>query len=249
MLDLIVSGGWLMLPIILCSVAGLGIIVERFWTLRTSQIAPANLLPEVQNWLKRGDLSRSRLDELRANSPLGEILAAGLLNARFGRDIMKESIEEAASQVVHRLGRFLNMLSTIAEIAPLLGLLGTVAGMIQVFATIFAQGNGDIEKLAGGISVALITTAAGLVVAIPAIFCHRILVKRVEEITVRMEQDAVRLVDLLHGKRAPANASEKRVSETAAHAGGAKVAKAKAGAAKPKAQPLPAETAASGKLS
>lgn len=213
MLDLIVAGGWLMVPIILCSIVGLGIIAERFWTLRPSQVAPKSLLPQVQGWLQKGELSRSKLDTLTQDSPLGQILAAGLANARHGRDIMKESIEETAGQVVHQLGRFLNMLSTIAEIAPLLGLLGTVAGMIQVFATIFANGNGDIEKLAGGISIALITTAAGLIVAIPALFFHRFFVKRVEEITVSMEQDAIRLVDLVHGMRTPRSASEKQMSK------------------------------------
>lgn len=211
MLDLIIAGGWMMLPIILCSIVALGIVGERFWTLRPNQIAPRDLLPEVQEWLRRGELSRQRLEALRGNSPLGQILATGLENARNGRAIMKESIEETAGQVVHQLGRFLNMLSTIAEIAPLLGLLGTVQGMIEVFATIFAYGNGDIEKLAGGISVALITTAAGLIVAIPALFFHRFFVKRVEEITVTMEQDAIRLVDLLHGQRAPRNEAERQV--------------------------------------
>lgn len=212
MLDLIVAGGWLMLPIILCSIVALGIVGERLWTLRPNQIAPRTLLPEVQEWLSRGELTRQKLESLRNHSPLGQILASGLENARNGRAIMKESIEQTAAQVVHQLGRFLNMLSTIAEIAPLLGLLGTVQGMIEVFATIFAYGNGDIGKLAGGISVALITTAAGLIVAIPALFFHRFLVKRVEEITVAMEQDAVRLVDLLHGQRAPRNEAERQVA-------------------------------------
>jgi len=211
-LDLIVAGGWLMLPIILCSIVALGIVGERLWTLRPNQIAPRTLLPEVQEWLSRGELTRQKLESLRNHSPLGQILASGLENARNGRAIMKESIEQTAAQVVHQLGRFLNMLSTIAEIAPLLGLLGTVQGMIEVFATIFAYGNGDIGKLAGGISVALITTAAGLIVAIPALFFHRFLVKRVEEITVAMEQDAVRLVDLLHGQRAPRNEAERQVA-------------------------------------
>lgn len=241
MLDLIIAGGWLMLPILLCSVVGLGIIVERFWTLRSSHVAPRELLPEVQGWLKKGELSRRRLEYLQNNSPLGEVLAAGLANARHGRDIMKESIEEAAGHVVHQLGRFLNMLSTIAEIAPLLGLLGTVAGMIQVFATIFAHGNGDIEKLAGGISVALITTAAGLIVAIPALFCHRFLVKRVEEITVLMEQDAIRLVDLMHGHRAPRNKGESQIKVM--DEGGGKKAAPKAAARKQPAKRAAGENA------
>lgn len=218
MFDLIVSGGWLMVPIIVCSVLALAIVAERFWTLKPSRLAPTDLLPKVQVWLRKGELSPRHLSALRADSPLGEVLASGLANARFGRTITKESIEQTAGQVVHRLSRFLNMLSTIAEIAPLLGLLGTVVGMIQVFATIFAQGNGDIEKLAGGISVALITTAAGLIVAIPALFFHRFFVKRVEEITVTMEQEAIRLVDLLHGKRTPRSHQESLVQSREAAA-------------------------------
>ncbi len=208
MLDLIVAGGWLMLPIILLSIVGVAIIAERFWSLRVNQVAPRDLLPEVSSWLRQGELSRSRLETLREHSPLGRILASGLSNARHGRDIMKETIEETASQEVYGLSRFLNMLNSVAEVAPMLGLLGTVSGMIQIFATIFASGNGDIEQLAGGISVALITTAAGLVVAIPALFCHRYFVKRVEMITLLMEQDATKLVTLLQSSNAFQNSAK-----------------------------------------
>lgn len=211
MLDLIISGGWLMIPLLLCSVVGLAIIAERFWSLRPSQIAPRTLLPEVQGWLRKGELSRSRLDNLREHSPLGRILAAGLANARYGREAMKESIEEVANQEVYALGRFLNLLSSIAEVAPLIGLLGTVSGMIEIFGVIFVSGNGDVDKLAGGISVVLVNTATGLLVAIPALFCYRFFVKRVEALTLMMEQDAIRLVDLLHGRRAPQNEAERQM--------------------------------------
>lgn len=208
MLDLIISGGWLMAPIMLLSVIGLAIIGERFWTLRVSQAAPRELLPEVQGFIRNGDLPRSKLEALQEHSPLGRVLAAGIMSARFGREVMKESMEETASREIYGLTRFLNMLNSVAEIAPLLGLLGTVSGMIQIFATIFANGNGDIEKLAGGISVALITTAAGLIVAIPALFCHRFFVKRVELITVLMEQDATQLVAILQNRAAAESRSE-----------------------------------------
>ncbi len=201
MLELVKSGGWLMLPILLCSAVALAIVAERFWTLRPARLAPPNLMPEVRKWLKRGGPERQQLNTLREHSPLGRILAAGLANAGHGRDIMKESIQETATQVVHELERFLNTLGTIAAITPLLGLLGTVIGMIDVFSAIMIHGTGDASRLAGGISQALITTASGLTVAIPAIFFHRFFMRRVDEITISLEQQAVHLVDLMHGDR------------------------------------------------
>ena len=199
MQDLVQSGGWMMLPILICSVVALAIVVERFWTLRPSKLAPADTVPQVQTLLKRGLLNEGNLVKLRDSSPLGRILATGLANARHGRDIMKESIQESATGVVHELEKFLSTLGSIAAITPLLGLLGTVVGMIDVFAAIMIHGTGDAAQLAGGISQALLTTAAGLVVAIPAIFFHRFFVRRVEEITVELEQSAVHVVDLVHG--------------------------------------------------
>lgn len=201
MLELMKSGGWLMLPILLCSAVALAIVAERFWTLRPSRLAPPNLIPEIRQWLKRGGPDRQQLNTLREHSPLGRILAAGLANAGHGRDIMKESIQETATQVVHELERFLNTLGTIAAITPLLGLLGTVIGMIDVFSAIMIHGTGDASRLAGGISQALITTASGLTVAIPAIFFHRFFMRRVDEVTLSLEQQAVHLVDLVHGDR------------------------------------------------
>ena len=201
MLEIVQSGGWLMLPILLCSLVAMGIVGERFWTLRRNRLAPAGLVGRVQAGLKKGQLDQSQIQQLASDSPLGRILATGLVNARHGRDIMKESIEEVAAQVVHDLERFLNTLGTVAAIAPMLGLLGTVVGMIDVFSAIMLHGAGDAALLAGGISKALITTAAGLTVAIPAMFFHRFFVRRVEEITVAMEQQAIHLVDILHGDR------------------------------------------------
>ena len=173
MWELISSGGWLMLPIILSSVIAVAIVIERLWALRSSRVAPVNLLGQVWRWVKDGQLDAVKLKTLRADSPLGEILAAGLANSRHGREIMKECIQEAAGKVVHELERYLNTLGTIAAITPLLGLLGTVIGMIDVFSAIMVQGTGNTGVLAGGISKALITTAAGLTVAIPAVFFHR----------------------------------------------------------------------------
>ncbi|MCC1496303.1 MotA/TolQ/ExbB proton channel family protein [Alcanivorax sp. 1008] len=201
MLEIVQSGGWLMLPILICSLVAMAIVGERFWTLRRGRLAPEGLVGRVQTSLKKASPDKAMLQQLASDSPLGRILATGLANAGQGRDIMKESIEEVASQVVHDLERFLNTLGTVAAITPMLGLLGTVVGMIDVFSAIMLHGAGDAALLAGGISKALITTAAGLSVAIPAMFFHRFFVRRVEEITVAMEQQAIYLVDMMHGDR------------------------------------------------
>ena len=150
---------------------------------------------------KNKELDSAKLKQLKQESHLGSILAAGLTNSKHGRDITKEAIEQAASQSIHEMERFLTALGTIAAVAPLMGLLGTVLGMISVFNEIMAQGTGNAGVLAGGISEALVTTAAGMMIAIPALICHRIFMRRIDEIVVFMEQEAVKLVDVLHGDR------------------------------------------------
>jgi biopolymer transport protein ExbB len=207
MLEIIQNGGWMMVPIIIASILALAITVERFWTLRPSQVAPADLLAKVWGWMKNKQLDAQRMKELRESSSLGRVLAAGLMNSRHGRQIMKESIEEVASHEIHEMERYLNALGTVAAVAPLMGLLGTVIGMIKVFAEIMVAGTGQANVLAGGISEALITTAAGLVVAIPALICHRILQRRVDELVVFMEQESLKLVDVLHGDREVADSN------------------------------------------
>ncbi|WP_341937063.1 MotA/TolQ/ExbB proton channel family protein [Marinimicrobium sp. C2-29] len=201
MFEIITAGGWLMVPIIICSILVIGIGGERYWTLEPKKIAPRHLLAQVWSWIKNNQLDASKLRELKQSSPLGRILAAGLSNSRHGREVMKDSIQEAASQVIHDMERYLTILSTIANIAPLLGLLGTVIGMIKVFTAIMLQGTGNAAVLAGGISEALITTAAGLTVAIPAMILHRFFQRRVDTIVVTMEEEAVKLVDALHSDR------------------------------------------------
>lgn len=201
MYELVLAGGVIMIPILLCSVIALAIIFERLWTLRTSRIAPENMVNDMLVKLKKKELTSARLREIQNDSPMGRILVAGLINAKHGREIMKESIEEEASQVVHQLERFLSGLGTIAAIAPLLGLLGTVIGMIEVFAEIQVGGAGNNQALAGGISKALITTAVGLVVAIPALVAHRFFQRKVDDIVVEMEQQALKLVEVVHGDR------------------------------------------------
>ncbi|MFT4518516.1 MAG: biopolymer transport protein ExbB [Halioglobus sp.] len=200
MFELLVAGGWLMVFIIFSSVVVLAICIERLYTLNPRKISPPHLIATVWKQLKRGELDAARLRTLRQSSPLGRILAAGLGNAYHGREVMKESIEEAAAHVVHELQKYLNTLGTIAAVAPLLGLLGTVLGMIKVFAEIMTQGTGNASALAGGISEALITTAAGLTVAIPALIMHRYFVGRIDGIVVELEQEAIKLVDALHSE-------------------------------------------------
>lgn len=201
MVEIVSSGGWLMLPIILCSIVAIAIIIERFWTLNTARITPKYVLAQVWTWLKNNELDSSKLRELRLSSPLGQILAAGLLNSKYGRHAMIDSIEQAAAQVVHDMERYLNALGTIAAVTPLLGLLGTVVGMIRVFSEIMLEGTGNANALAGGISEALITTAAGLSVAIPTFMFHRFFMRKVDSLVLTLEQESIKLVDALHSDR------------------------------------------------
>ena len=201
MVEIVRAGGWLMLPIILCSILAIAIIIERFWTLSAARITPKYVLAQVWTWIKNNQLDSSKLKELRVSSPLGQILAAGLLSSKYGRAAMIESIEQTAAQVVHEMERYLNTLGTIAAITPLLGLLGTVVGMIQVFNEIMLQGTGNANALAGGISQALITTAAGLTVAIPTFMFHRFFMRKVDSLVLDLEQESIKLVDALHSDR------------------------------------------------
>ncbi|MDH3588890.1 MAG: MotA/TolQ/ExbB proton channel family protein [Gammaproteobacteria bacterium] len=199
MFEIVRAGGWLMLPLVLCSIVAGAIIVERLWTLRRKRVLPTDLAAKVWYWVEKEQLDDRHIHALRDSSPLGRILASGLSYRDSERDVMKESIEDTGRHVVHELERFLNPLGTIAAISPLLGLLGTVIGMVKVFAAIQAHGVGNPTVLAGGISEALITTAAGLSVAIPALMGYRYLRGRVDSLVVQMEQEAIKLVETLHG--------------------------------------------------
>ena len=201
MFELVKAGGWLMLPIIVCSVVALAIIVERLWSLQMRRVLPKHLVAQVWRWEKVHQLNDENLRDLQASSPLGSILAAGILNRYQSRDIMKESIEDTGRHIVHELERYLNSLGTIAAITPLLGLLGTVIGMIKVFATITTQGVGNPGALAGGISEALLTTAAGMSVAIPTLMFFRYFRGRVRMLVLRMEQEAMTMIEIMHGQR------------------------------------------------
>ena len=180
MYQIFLTGGWLMWPLLICSIIVVAISIERFITLQADRIVPSGLLTRVWQQLRDRELAGESLKDLRDTSPLGYILAAGISNSGHGREIMKDSIEEAAAQVVHELERFLTLLSTIANMAPLIGLLGNAA------------------DLAGGISQALITTAAGLTIAIPAMISHRYFERHVESLVVQLEGQATKLVDAMH---------------------------------------------------
>ena len=203
MLELIKAGGWVMLPIILLAVLALAIILERFWTLRRREVLPPGLGEEVREWARGRALDPKHIDVLRRNSPLGELLAAGLDVRHRPREIIKERIEDVGRHVAHRLEKFLNTLGTIAAVTPLLGLLGTVFGMIQMFLDILTAGVGDANRLAGGIGQALISTAAGLCVAIPAVMFHRYLRGRVTGYIIDMEKQATALLDALDEGASP----------------------------------------------
>ncbi|NIP71667.1 MAG: MotA/TolQ/ExbB proton channel family protein [Gammaproteobacteria bacterium] len=190
-----------MVPIIACSIVALGIIVERLWSLQKRRVIPRHLVAQVWHWEMGNELDLDRVRGIRNSSALGRILAAGLAARDRERDVMKESIEETGRHVVHELERYLNSLGTIAAVTPLLGLLGTVIGMIQVFTDLTLHGTGDVGRLAGGISQALITTAAGLSVAIPSLMFYRYFRGRVDELVVTMEQEAIKLIEVMHGKR------------------------------------------------
>lgn len=201
MFELIIKGGVLIVPIILCSIVAMAIVFERLIALKTSKIIPKHLVAKVWKLYKSKKLDSTQIKQIRDESPLGRILAAGLVNMNHSREVMKESIEETGRQVVHKLEKFLNALGTIAAITPLLGLLGTVIGMIKVFTAIMVHGVGNPGVLAGGISEALITTAAGLSVAIPTLMFYRYFRGKVDALVIQMEEEALKMVEIMHGDR------------------------------------------------
>lgn len=201
MLELIKAGGWLMAPLIACSIAAMAIVAERLWSLRRARIVPPHLVAQVWAQVKKRQLNNEQLKAIREGSPLGRILATGLANRNQPREVMMESIEDVGRHEAHSLERFLNTLGTIAAVSPLIGLLGTVFGMIEVFNVISIEGLGKAGALAGGISQALVTTAAGLLVAIPSLIAYRYLRRRVDTLVIEMEQEALKLVEVIHGQR------------------------------------------------
>lgn len=195
------AGGWLMWPILACSVVAMAIILERLWSLRRRRVMPPGLMEQVWQWQRDQALTPERIQALAQGSPLGRLLSAGLVNRNHSREIMKEAINDVGRQVVANLERYLNTLGTIASVSPLLGLLGTVFGMIDIFTVIIDAGVGNPGVLAGGISEALLTTAAGLTVAIPSLMFHRYFNGRVNQFALAMEEEALNLVEVIRGER------------------------------------------------
>jgi biopolymer transport protein ExbB len=199
MLEIVQAGGWLMWPIIACSVIAVAIILERLWTLQEKRVLPASVANHVVELIQRDQIDAKQLQEVHQSSAFGQVLAAGLSYRHAPRDLIKEVVEDSGRHAVHELERYLSTLGTIAAISPLLGLLGTVSGMIRSFTAITANGVPNPAVLAGGISEALIATAAGLTVAIPSLIAYRYLRGRVEALVVRIEKESMRFIEaLLH---------------------------------------------------
>ena len=197
MFEIVKAGGIVMVPIILCSIVALAIILERLWTLREARVVPAELTDKVWRWVENRALTNTQIQALQQHSPLGRVLAAGLANRNRDRAVMIEAIEDAGRHVAHDLERYLNTLGSIAAVTPLLGLLGTVTGMIRTFKAITVAGVGNPAAMAGGIAEALITTAAGLLVAIPALVAYRYLRGRVDALVIQMEKESIKLVQAI----------------------------------------------------
>jgi len=201
MWEIVRAGGIFMWPLILCSITAAAIILERLWTLQEKRVLPSDLTQRVWQLVEANQVNDKVIAALERNSPLGKVLAAGLANRHRSREVMMERLEDTGRHVMHELERFLNTLGTIASVSPLLGLLGTVSGIIKAFSALQAGAAGDSHMLLGGIAEALYATAAGLIVAIPALIGYRYLRGRVEGIVVEMEKGAVRLVDAVEAAR------------------------------------------------
>ena len=200
MWDIIIAAGWPIWPLIATSVFGVAIILERFWSLRESYVIPQNLMEDVKNLVGSGSIKRDAVEALRVNSPLGEIMAVAIENQNSSLEIIKDSIEEAGSQVSYKLERYLGALSTISTVAPLLGLFGTIIGMVELFSSFTSSGH-DVAVFARGISIALYNTAGGIVVAVPAMIAFRYFRSKVDHLVNEMEQQALHLVEIMRGER------------------------------------------------
>lgn len=200
MFDIIRAAGWPIWPLLIASIIAVALIIERGITLRRNKIVPPGLVENVIADYKRGGVTDDMLARLAAHSPLGRVLAAGLRNVKSSRDVMKESIEESGRAVTHELERFLTSLGTIATVAPLMGLFGTIVGMIEIFGS-QTPNSANPQQLAHGISIALYNAGFGILIAIPAMIFYRHYRGLVDSIVVDMEQEAVRLVEVVHGDR------------------------------------------------
>ena len=201
MIEIVKAAGWPIWPLLLASVISVALIIERLVALRRVKVVPAGLLQRAVGEFKRGANNDKLLEELERHSPLGRVLSAGLRNVNASREIMKESIEETGAVVTHDLERYLSMLGTLAAVTPLLGLFGTVIGMIEIFGAQSPASGSNPAALAHGISVALYNTAFGIMVAVPSLMFYRFFRSRVDGYIVEMEQQAIKLVEVVHGDR------------------------------------------------
>lgn len=202
MLELLEAGGWVMLPLVLAAIVATAIVLERLWALRRARVAPPGLTAQMWTWLREGSLSEERLETVRNGSPLGRLLVLGLGLSGDPPEIRRERLEDAGRQTAQELGRYLNSLGTIAAVSPLLGLFGSVLGIMRAFTRIAAHGAGDPRLLAGGVAEALVATAAGLSVAIPSLVAYRLLRGRVQDLTLRLEHEVGAFLDAVRRRRA-----------------------------------------------
>ena len=215
MFEFITAGGMLMIPIILISILAMAIIAALFISLNDKKVIPDGTTNAARKLAISGRATPAQINKLRESSLLGRVLATGLENAHLPRHVLKESIEETGRHVVHAMDKYMTTLGTIAAIAPLLGLLGTVVGMISVFSVITSQGVGSPTELAGGISQALITTAAGISVAVPALIFHRYFRAKINGYAIEMEKETMKLIDTINRKPAASTANSNAAVQAA----------------------------------
>ncbi|MFZ5698659.1 MAG: MotA/TolQ/ExbB proton channel family protein [Pseudomonadota bacterium] len=216
MLEIIRAGGWVMWPILAASIVSIAIIIERFWTLRASRVVPIGLSGRTFQQIREGAFQRDKLLRLREESPLGFLLSAAITGVKLGRDGMRARVDQAGRQVVHEMERYLTTLGAIASVATLLGLLGSVIGMIHIFNAVTASGGGETVTMARGIAMALIATAGGLAVAIPAQFFYRFFTRQVDTLAMSMETEVLDFIDRLVADRGTAMATGNDVARESA---------------------------------
>ena len=200
MWEIIQAAGWPIWPLILTSIIGVAIILERFWSLRKSQIIPDGLIVEIKTMIKQNNLDNNKVNILKNSSPLGDLLAVAIDKRKDSVEVIKSALDERAGIIVHNLERYLGVLVTIATVAPLLGLFGTIIGMVELFSSFTSSGH-DVAVFARGISIALYNTAGGIVVAVPAMIAYRFFRSKIDNLVIEMEQQAIKLVEVIHGKR------------------------------------------------
>ena len=198
MWEIIQAAGWPIWPLILTSIIGVAIILERFWSLRKSQIIPEGLMIEINTMIKQNDIDANKLEILKNSSPLGDLLSVAISKRKNSVEVIKSALDERAGIIIHNLERYLGVLVTIATVAPLLGLFGTIIGMVELFSSFTSSGH-DVAVFARGISIALYNTAGGIVVAVPAMIAYRFFRSKIDNYLNEMEHEAIQIVEMLKG--------------------------------------------------